>query len=77
MKAIKLTGAIDDQHHLQAEVPAELPPGPVRLIVLLPDEDEGGISWGQGVAKQWADDLGDSRQDIYTLDDGQPLNAAR
>jgi hypothetical protein len=28
-----------------------------------------------GVAQQWADELGDTRQDIYTLDDGEPLDA--
>jgi len=47
------------------------------LIVLLPDEDEGGIAWAQGVTREWSDELRDSRQDIYTLDDGQPLNAPR
>ena len=77
MKAIELTGDIDDQHRLQARVPEELPAGPVRLIVLLPDEDEGGGAWAQGVAKEWADELSDSRQDIYTLEDGQPVNAPR
>jgi hypothetical protein len=48
----------------------------VRLIVLLPDEDGGGISWTHGVAKEWAGELQDPRQDIYTLKDGQPVNAA-
>jgi hypothetical protein len=77
MKAIELTGDIDDQHRLQARVPEELPAGPVRLIVLLPEEDEGGGAWTQGIAREWADELGDSRQDIYTLEDGQPVNAKR
>jgi hypothetical protein len=31
MKAIELTGDIDDRHRLRAEVPKELPAGPVRL----------------------------------------------
>jgi hypothetical protein len=77
IKAIELTGDIDDQHRLQARVPAGLPAGPVRLIVLLPDEDEAGGSWTQGVSKEWVDDLSDPRQDIYTLQDGQPIDAAR
>jgi hypothetical protein len=77
MKAIELTGDIDEQHHLLVKVPADLPAGPVRLIVLLPEEDEGGVAWAHGVAREWADELGDSRQDLYTLDDGQPLNASR
>jgi len=72
-----LIGDIDEQHRLRAQVPDELPAGPVRLIVLLPDEDNSGIAWEQGVSKEWADELRDSRQDIYTLDDGQPVNAPR
>ena len=77
MKAIELFGDIDEQHRLQAHVPPEIPAGPVRLIVLFPDEDEAGIVWAQGVAREWAGDLGDSRQDVYTLTDGQPVNAPR
>lgn len=77
MKAIELFGDIDEQHRLQARVPADLPAGPVRLIVLLPDEDSRSIAWAQGVAKEWAGELADPRQDIYTLDDGHPPNASR
>ena len=77
MKGIELVGDIDDQHRLQAQVPEDLPVGPVRLIVFLPDEDEGGIGWAQAVPKEWSAELLDSRQDIYTLEDGQPVNAPR
>jgi hypothetical protein len=76
MKAIELFGEIDEQHRLQARAPDELPAGPIRLIVLLPDEDDAGGAWANGVAEEWADELRDSRQDIYTLEDGQPLNAS-
>ncbi len=75
MKAIELIGDIDNQHRLLAEVPIELPAGPVRLIVFLPEEDEAGALWGAGAAREWSTDLGDNRQDIYTVDDGQPLDA--
>jgi hypothetical protein len=27
-----------------------------------------------GVAREWADELSDARQDIYTLSDGAPQN---
>jgi hypothetical protein len=77
MKAIELAGDIDDQHRLLARVPKELPPGPVRLIVLLPEEDKAGSAWTQGIAKEWVDELSDPRQDIYTLEDGQPVHAPR
>jgi hypothetical protein len=76
MKAIELIGDIDEQHRLRASVPEELPAGPVRLIVLLSEEDESGGAWARGVALEWADELNDS-QDLYTLADGQPVDATR
>ena len=77
MKAIELIGDIDEQHRLRASVPEELPAGPVRLIVFLSDEDEAGTVWSHGLAREWADELRDSRQDLYTLADGQFIDAAR
>ncbi len=77
MKAIELIGQVDDQHRLRADVPEGLPAGPVRLIVLLPEDDDTGIAWTQGVTREWAEELRDARQDIYTLEDGQPANAPR
>jgi hypothetical protein len=76
MKAIELIGDIDDQHRLHAQVPKNLPVGQVRLI-LLPGEDEAGGIWAHGIAAEWSAELQDAREDIYTLDDGQPVNAAR
>ena len=76
MKAIELVGDIDEQHRLMAAVPDNVPPGQVRLIVLLPDEDDAGGAWAAGVARAWSADLEDRHQDIYTLDDGEPVNAA-
>ena len=58
-------------------VPEELPAGPVRLIVLLPDEDDAGSVWANGIARKWSAELSGLRQDIYTLDGGQPVNAPR
>jgi hypothetical protein len=77
MKAIELLGDVDDQRRLHAQVPEGVPAGPVRLIVLLPDEDEAGIAWAGGVAEEWAAELRDPKQDIYSLNDGQPLNEPR
>jgi hypothetical protein len=77
MKAVELIGDFDSQHRLRSQVPEELPAGPVRLIVLLPEEDEAGSVWAQGVAQAWADELSDPRQDLYTIWDGQPVDAAR
>jgi hypothetical protein len=73
MKAIELIGDIDEQHRLHAQVPTEIPPGQVRLIVFLAGEDEAGGRWADGVASEWSAELSDSREDIYTLEDGQPV----
>ena len=74
MKAIELIGDIDEQHRLQASVPEELPAGPVRLIVLLPDEDSGGISWAHGLAQEWADiRFLQGRQDNFLIGCAQPI----
>lgn len=77
MKAVELLGEIDDQHRLRAQVPEGFPTGSVRLVVLAPEEDEAGVAWSRGISSEWRDELSDSRQDIYTLNDGEPVNAAR
>ena len=77
MKAIELIGQVDEQRRLHAQVPKEIPAGQVRLIVFLPGEDEAGGVWADGVAAEWSAELSDPREDIYSLDDGQPVNAAR
>ena len=51
MKAIELVGDVDEQHRLQAQVPADLPAGPGHLIVLLPEEDDGGVARAHGLPK--------------------------
>ena len=76
MKAIELIGDIDSQHRLCADVPEGLPVGQVRLIVLLPEEENAGSAWADGIAKEWSADLSDTRQDIYTLEDGESLNGS-
>ena len=77
MKALELIGEVNDKSQLQAQVPETLPPGQVRIIVLIPEEDEAGAAWRQGIAREWAAELGDPREDIYTLEDGKPVDATR
>lgn len=45
MKAFELTAAVDSKHLLRAEVPETVSPGKVRLILLVPDEDDTGREW--------------------------------
>ncbi len=77
MKAVELQGQIDAQHQLQTQLPPNLPPGPVRVIVLIPEDDDAGTIWMQGIAKEWAAELSDPREDLYTLADGTPVDATR
>ena len=55
----------------------DLPPGGSRLIRALSDEDDVGAFWSWDVSQAWNDELGDVRQDLYTLADGQPVDASR
>ncbi len=77
MKAIELIGDIDTEHRLRAEVPEDLPAGPVRILVLVPEQDQADEIRMRGIASEWSQDLSDPRQDLYTLEDGQPLDGAR
>lgn len=77
MRAVAIVGEIDDDHQIRAAAPRDLQPGRVQLIVVRPDEDDAGAFWPWDVSNAWSDDLGDARQDIYTLADGQPVDASR
>ena len=77
MKAVELQGEIDHEHRLHADVPQSLAAGSVRVIVLIPEEDEGGSAWEAGVSSEWSAELSDPAQDIYTLNDGKPIDATR
>lgn len=70
-----LSGHVDDQHRLIAEVPDSIPPGPVTITILPRErEDEAGIGWQSAIAIEWAEELGDAREDLYTLSDGDPVH---
>jgi len=75
MRTVELIGDIDGQHRLHARVPTEIPAGQVRVMVFLPEEDEAGRLWANGVAFEWSADLADPREDIYSLDDDHRVNA--
>ena len=68
MKTIEIHGEVDEQHRLSAQVPSEIPPGPVKFALVVPshgveltDEDEAGREWVDGVAREWRNDLADPR----------------
>jgi hypothetical protein len=75
MNMAKVFGNVDENGRLSAEVPASIRPGPVRVLVLpLSRRDEEADAWTAGIAHEWADDLSDPRQDIYTMADGERVD---
>lgn len=49
----------------------------MHIIVLIPEADEADGAWMQGITREWAAELGDPREDIYTLEDGKPLDTTQ
>jgi hypothetical protein len=78
MNTIRVTGMIDADHRLTATVPSAVPIGNVEVVVLVPEtsSEPDRDTWHQGIAREWHGDLADSRQDIYDLSDGLPVNEA-
>ena len=76
MNSISIHGQVDDQHRLSAVVPESVPPGPVTIWLTTAHEDDAGAAWMAGIGQQWANDLGDARQDIYTAADGEAVDSA-
>jgi hypothetical protein len=76
METVVITGQVSNEHVLRATVPATLPPGPVTIIVLPKASDPIDSEWMKGVSREWAEELADTRQDIYTLNDGVSLDAS-
>ena len=77
LKAIEMSGRVDEQHRLQLDRPVPIGgPSSVRVIILVnedPDLDEA--SWLHAAATNPAFAfLGDPREDIYSLKDGTPFH---
>jgi hypothetical protein len=79
MKTLRLNAIVDEKGVLHAEVPHDLNPGAIQIIALIPEGDENEFSdaWIRGIAREWAAELSDPREDIYTLEDGEPVDGPR
>lgn len=76
--AVETTGYIDEKNHL--ELDSILPihgPKRVKILILFPPEDEWTEDeWLYAAARNPAFDfLADSREDIYSINDGKPIEA--
>ncbi len=84
MRALEFIAEVDAQHRLHLELP-DAATGSVRVLVLLPEpqeespeaEGEADAVWMQALAREWREELADPREDVYTLEDGEPIDAAR
>lgn len=77
LTSIRVHGRVDGNHHLLATVPESISPGPVDVLILLRDDGTEEPSWMNFVANEWREELQDTREDIYSLTDGVPVNDAR
>lgn len=75
MRTIEIVGHVDEHHQLRVELPSDVPPGPVSVVLELADEPGEAGSWSRAVIQLWARDWSDPREDIYTLEDGEPYLA--
>jgi hypothetical protein len=79
MRSIKLKGNVDTNHKLTAQVPAEVGPGEVELILVFSPNEEALAEeqWAEGISRDWAEEWSDPREDIYTITDGEPVDGSR
>jgi hypothetical protein len=75
MRAIETTGTLNTQGQLQLDrpFPQDLP-NRVRVILLMPEEDLSEQAWLDAVSTNPSFAfLHEPEEDIYTLEDGQPV----
>lgn len=63
--------------------PVNLPAGQSLIVHIQPTsdasmaEDDPAGAWTEGIAHEWASELSDPREDLYTMDDGEPVHGPR
>ncbi|MDX2231984.1 MAG: hypothetical protein NW220_20280 [Leptolyngbyaceae cyanobacterium bins.349] len=75
MKAIEITGSINEQGNVELDQPLTAAKAiRFRGILLFPEPDEAQ-EWSLATLKTSAVDLlSDPEEDIYTLEDGKPID---
>jgi hypothetical protein len=77
MRAIETTGTLDAQGQLQLDTPQpQAKPSRVRIIMLIAEDDDlNPREWESAIATNPSFAfLHDPEEDIYTLEDGKPVN---
>jgi len=75
MKAIEVSGFLDEKGQLNLDTPIKIVNQRVKVILLIPEEEEiSDAAWLNGMASNSAFKfLEDEAEDIYTINDGQPM----
>lgn len=75
LKAIEVNGTVDDRHRLHVDELPSVPPGRVKVIILVPEETEADErEWLRAAMSSASFDfLRAPEEDIYTLADGKPF----
>ena len=77
MSALELFATIDERHQITVALAKNTAPGPVRVLILVPDD--GAIAhaagWHAGIGGEWTAELADARDEVYTLEDGELIQA--
>ena len=75
LKAIEVTGTVDDQLRLHLDEPLPLEKaGRVRVIILIPEETDEEREWLRAAAANPAFGfLNDAEEVVYSADDGRPF----
>jgi len=77
MRAIETTGILNSQGQIQLDHPLHQDkPSRVRIIVLMPEEEDlNDSTWLEAMSTNPSFAfLNNPEEDIYTLEDGQPVN---
>ena len=77
MRTLRVIGQVDEQHRLVAVVPTSIAVGRVEFTIEVPSIDEADPAWAEGVAREWTEELANPAEEIYTLDDGEPVDGPR
>jgi hypothetical protein len=80
VNAIETTGIIDADRQLRLDDPLPIAGlSRVRVIILVPDSGElSEDAWAKAASQSPSFDfLRDSKEDVYTLNDGKPFNEQR
>ena len=76
MQGIETTAQVDQSGNLQLLTPLRLRNKKVRVIILLPENDEiDDQTWFKAIQNPAFDFLSESEEDIYFSQDGKPMES--